>query len=414
MNGCNDDAGIGVFQLLFEDGGGRVGGCRALLKAFILLHGLVIQILAVDHKQHFVDGWQVSRQLSGFETGKGFAAAGGVPYIAARRRCAQPSGVGAGHDALQNLFRSDNLIRPHDQQFAIHIEHAVAGEYTEESMLGEKRLGEVDQVRNGLVSGVGPPAGKGKAVGIFLSGFFALLFGKVPAPNGIAVIFGQGAVTDDEQLHILEQAAARPKAVPLIAVDLVEGLANVHPTPFQLDMHQRQAIDQHGHIIAVGIVPHRFILIDDLQAVVVNALLVDQIDVFGRAVVTLEDLDMVFLNAGCLFYDAVIVSCNAGTEKVFPFRIGKGHAVEFFQLAAKVGDKFHLGRDGKVFVGLRLQLLNEGLFQRGFTLIGVVVVTFPHEFGNNRTLFKQGKRFAVRDRMGLAHCASLKVSRRSR
>ena len=126
------------FQLLLRIGGGRVGVCRALLKAFILLHGLVIQILAVDHKQHFVDGGQVSRQLSGFEAGKGFAAAGGVPDIAARRRCAQPSGVGAGNDALQNLFRSDNLIRPHDQQLAIHIEHAVAGEDAEEGMLGEK------------------------------------------------------------------------------------------------------------------------------------------------------------------------------------------------------------------------------------------------------------------------------------
>ena len=155
-------------------------------------------------------------------------------------------------------------------------------------------------------------------------------------------------------------------------------------------------------------------MIDDLQAVVVNALLVDQIDVFGRAVVTLEDLDMVFLNAGCLFYDAVIVSCNAGTEKGFPFRIGKSHAVELFQLAAKVGDKLRLGSNGKVFVSLRLQLFDEGLFQRGLTLIGVVVVTFPHEFGNNRTLFKQGKRLAVRDRAGLTHCASLKVSRRSR
>ena len=130
LNGCNDDAGIGVFQLLFEDSGGRVGVCRALLKALILLHGLVIQILAVDYKQHLVNGGQVSRQLSGFETGEGFAAARGVPDVAARRRCAQSSGVGAGNDALQNLFRSDNLIRPHDQQLAIHIEHAVAGEDT--------------------------------------------------------------------------------------------------------------------------------------------------------------------------------------------------------------------------------------------------------------------------------------------
>ena len=281
-------------------------------------------------------------------------------------------------------------------------------------MLGEKRLGEVDKIGNGLVSGVGPPAGEGKAVGVFLSGFFALLFGKVAAPNGVAVIFGQRAVADDEQLHILKQAAARPKAFPLIAVDLVEGLADVHSTAFQLDMHQRQAIDQHGHIIAVGVVPHRFILIDDLQAVVVNALFVDQVDVFGRAVVALEDMDMIFLNAGCFFYDAIIVSRNAGTEKGFPFRIGKGHAVELFQLTAKVGDKLRLGRDGKVFVGLRLQLLDEGLFQRGFTLIGVVVVTFPHEFGNNRTFFKQGNRFTMRDGAGLAHCASLKVSRRSR
>lgn len=52
---CNDDAALVIFKLPFEDSSGSVAVRRTLFKAVILLHGLVVEILAVDHEKHLVD-----------------------------------------------------------------------------------------------------------------------------------------------------------------------------------------------------------------------------------------------------------------------------------------------------------------------------------------------------------------------
>ena len=67
-------------------------------------------------------------------------------------------------------------------------------------------------------------------------------------------------------------------------------------------MHERQAVDQHGHVVAVGArgATRPFadlVLVDDLEAVVVDIGLVDQGDVLCRAIVALQDLDVVLLDA---------------------------------------------------------------------------------------------------------------------
>ena len=161
----------------------------------------------------------------------------------------------------------------------------------------------------------------------------------------VAVILGQGAIADDKQLHILEQAGARPETVALVAIDLIEGLADIHPTALELHMHHWQTIDQYRHVVTVDPLALRLILIDDLQAVVVDVLLVDQVNILDRAIVTLEHLDMVFLDACSLFDDAFIGTGNTGTEKTFPFRVGKFELVQLFQLEAQIGDKISLRGD---------------------------------------------------------------------
>ena len=73
----------------------------------------------------------------------------------------------------------------------------------------------------------------------------------VLAAGGVGVVLRQRAVADHEELHVVEQARARPERVALVAVDLVERLADVHPAALQLDMHHRQAVDQDRHVVAV-------------------------------------------------------------------------------------------------------------------------------------------------------------------
>ena len=71
-------------------------------------------------------------------------------------------------------------------------------------------------------------------------------------------------------------------------------------------MHQRQAVDEDRDVIA-GVVGAGIddVLVGDLQAVVVDVLLVDEPDVLGLAVVPDEGLDVVLLDATRLLRDLV-------------------------------------------------------------------------------------------------------------
>ena len=55
LDGCDNDMGFHVFQLLFQNRSGGVAVCRPFFKTIIFLHGLVVQILTVYHEQYFVN-----------------------------------------------------------------------------------------------------------------------------------------------------------------------------------------------------------------------------------------------------------------------------------------------------------------------------------------------------------------------
>ena len=151
-------------------------------------------------------------------------------------------------------------------------------------MLCKECPGKVDQIRQHAVVRISPVGGKFKAIaGLFL--FRLAVFGVLDGivAGAVGVVLGICAVRNHENLRILVQTAARPKRIPLIAVDLVERLPDGHPTPLQFHMNQRKAVDQNRHIVAV-IMPCavrllHLVLVDDLQAVVVDVLLVDQRDI---------------------------------------------------------------------------------------------------------------------------------------
>ena len=157
-------------------------------------------------------------------------------------------------------------------------------------MLGKKGLREINQIGNDTVVGVRPKACKLKAVACFP--LFALTRSCVldgVEAGAVGIVLGVGAVGDDKKLHILKKAAARPKGVALIAVNLVKGFPDGDAAAFELYMYHRQTIDKDGHIIAVVIPGPVFftqnILVDDLQAVVVNVLFIKKKDVFRGTVV---------------------------------------------------------------------------------------------------------------------------------
>ena len=116
LDGGNDDMGFRVFQLAFQNRGAGVGVCRALLEAVIFLHGLVVQVLAVYHKQHLVDVGQLRCQPRCLEGGQRLSGACGVPDVAAALDTAILFVVVGDLDAVQYPLGCRDLIWAHHHQ----------------------------------------------------------------------------------------------------------------------------------------------------------------------------------------------------------------------------------------------------------------------------------------------------------
>ena len=137
-------------------------------------------------------------------------------------------------------------------------------------------------------------------------------------------------------------------------------------------MYHGQAVNQHGHVVAhVTGTRALFVLVDDLQAVVVDVLLVQQIDVFACTAVLPQYLHMVVLDLARLFHDALVGAGNAILEETLPLRVSKGVVIQLFQLAAQIGDERRLIVDGQVFIALRGEHTDEFLLQRGLALVAL-------------------------------------------
>ena len=140
-------------------------------------------------------------------------------------------------------------------------------------------------------------------------------------------------------------------------------------------MNQWKAVDQNRHIVAVimpcAVCLFYLILVDDLQAVVVDVLFVDQRDVFGAAIIPVQYLHIVFLNLPSLFRNMLVGVGNYITEKLLPFRIGKLVVVQLFQLAAEVSNQFILGMQRQIGIALLTQQPDKFFLQLCLALVAV-------------------------------------------
>ena len=76
-----------------------------------------------------------------------------------------------------------------------------------------------------MIIGIRPKASEFKAIaGFFFFGFAA--FGVLDGvkAGAVGIIFGVGAIGNDENLHVFKEATASPEGVPLVALDLVKSL----------------------------------------------------------------------------------------------------------------------------------------------------------------------------------------------
>ena len=205
--------------------------------------------------------------------------------------------------------------------------------------------------------------------------------------SGIGIVFRIRAVGDHENLHKFIQPAGCPEAVPLIAVDLVEGFPNGNAPALQFDMDQRQAVDQHRHIIAIivgsALLGGNGILVDDLQAVVVDAFFVNELDIFAFPVIPAEHLHIVLLNQAGLFENAGVCVCQHLVPETLPFAVRKAIVIQLFQLHPQIGDQVSLFMDGQSIITQFAEQADKLLFQVCFALVRLRALRLRLVFGDN-------------------------------
>ena len=157
-----------------------------------------------------------------------------------------------------------------------------------------------------MIIGIRPKAGEFKAIaGFFFFGLAA--FGVLDGieASAIGIIFGVGAIGNNEDLHVFKEATARPEGVPLVALDLVEGLTNGDTPALELHMDQGQAVDEDGHVVAIivfgALLLAVFVLVEHLQTIVMDILFIDNANIFRSAIITLKAKDGAFLDNFAFF-----------------------------------------------------------------------------------------------------------------
>ena len=384
LDGGDDDRGRRVVDLVSELACGLVGGDGSLGEGVIFADGLMVEVLTVDDEEDLVDSLHARGELCGLEGREGLAGAGGVPDVSAGGDGAGLLIHAGGLDALEDRFGRGDLVGAHHEELIAGVEHAVSRKDGEDCALGQECGCEVGEVRNLVVGGVGPPHGElvGSRVGGGYLSARALVFGDVLEAHGVGVVLGVCAVGDDEDLHVAEEsvAGARVEGVALVAVDLVEGLAQFFTAPLEFDVDQGQAVDEDGDVVAVGARARvDGVLADHLHLVAVNVGLVDEADVLGGAVVAGEDLHVVLLDAAG-FGDDGIPSGGRNvddrvTVELLPFPVTEAVVVEGFELDAQVRFEAVAVVDVRVFVGLGAQLFDEVVLEGGLALVVLLLVT---------------------------------------
>ena len=201
----------------------------AFAEAVELFDCLVIQILPVHAEDHFIDVGQAGNDLRRFEGCQRLAAARRVPDVAVRvlsRRTLY---------TLDDPFGGVVLVGPqHHQDLVRLVEHDVLADHRPHVRPVQEGRGKGRQFADGLVVLSRPVKGLLKGL-----------------PPSVGVILRVDAVRNHEELHEVKESVAAPEGVFLVTLDLVEGLLHLQTAPLQLDLHQRQAVDQDRHVVAI-------------------------------------------------------------------------------------------------------------------------------------------------------------------
>lgn len=110
-------------------------GCP-LFKAVVFLHGLVVQVLSVNDKQHLIDIRQRRGNTGGLKRRERFAGTGCMPNVSASGDISILFVVVRDFDAIDYPLGRCNLIWTHDHQHILRSENAVLRQNVQQRMPG--------------------------------------------------------------------------------------------------------------------------------------------------------------------------------------------------------------------------------------------------------------------------------------
>ena len=116
----------------------------------------------------------------------------------------------------------------------------------------------------------------------------------------------------------------------------------------------------------------RLVLIHHLEAIPVDVIAVQEVDVLIRAVVAPEGNDRVILDAPCLVDDRERRVRDVLRAEAPPLGVGELDAVQLLDALPEVGDERGLGVDDEPAVALVRQDVDELVLELGLRLVGAV------------------------------------------
>ena len=319
---------------------------------------MIVKVFTVNYEKNLVDIRNTRSKTRRLKRGQSLARTRGVPYITAALNTTKLLIVVCNFNAIENTLGSRNLIRTHYHQHIFRRKDTILCKYIQDGMLCKESLCKVDKVGDNAIVCICPKRSKLKAIAcLFLLGFACRcrILNSIKACC-IRVVFCVRAVGDYENLYVFVKSRACPKAIPLIAVDLIERFTDRNTATFEFNMYERQTVDKHGHVIAVVVLctlcRANHVLIQHLQLVVVNIILVNQADILGSTVITAKHLHVILLYLARFLRDSFVRISKSFSEKAFPFTVCKGISVDFFELSAEVGNQLRFGMNMQILISL--------------------------------------------------------------
>lgn len=189
----------------------------------------------------------------------------------------------------------------------------------------------------------------------------------------VRVVFRLDPGGDHEDLDELEERVALVEGFRLIALDLVERLFEASAGSFELDVNHGEPVDENRDVVPVALLPFGAELAHDLEAVGVNFVFVEEVEIADGTVFATEvDERATVLQEARFILDPLLRVGEIFFEEALPFVVGEFEVVETFELASEILDELLLGVEIGEFVALVEEYAKKGVFERPFGHRGVV------------------------------------------